>query len=114
MKEFVYLLAAAGDDAVATERKQIAAIVFYTGIRRQELKSLTWHNVDMKKRSMRVGSKTGKRRSVPFGRKVHQILVDRAKAHTGALYVLGQSPTTTLSRILRRLHALPRTADDAS
>jgi integrase len=110
-QDLIQLLAAAGNDAVATELKQIAAVLFCTGIRPGELKSLTWSDVDMEKRSLRVGSKSGERRTVPFGHKVLQILVDRAKVNAGAQYVLGKSPTTTLSRILRRLHALPRTAD---
>jgi integrase/recombinase XerC len=111
LKELVQLLAAAGDDAVATELKQIAFILFHTGLRQRELENLNWCDVDLEKRSMRVGSKGGKRRTVPFGRKVLQILVDRAKANAGSQYVLGKSPTATLSRILRRLHALPCTAD---
>ncbi len=111
LKELVQLLAAAGDDAVATELKQIAFILFHTGLRQGELKNLNWCDVDLEKRSMRVGSKSGKRRTVPFGRKVLQILVDRAKANAGSQYVLGKSPRATLSRILRRLHALPCTAD---
>jgi integrase len=63
-QELIQLLAAAGNDATAIELKQIAAIVFYTGIRPGELKSLTWSDVDIEKRSMRVGSKSGKQRTV--------------------------------------------------
>jgi len=111
LREFQQLLAAVGNDAVANNLRQIAAIVFYTGIRPGELKSLTWSNVDMEKCSMRVGSKSGKQRTVPFGHEVLQILVDRAKANAGAQYVLGKSPSAILHRISRRVQALPRTTD---
>ena len=51
-KQFYELLAAAGDDPVARELKQIATVVFYTGIRPRELKKLTWADIDLERRCM--------------------------------------------------------------
>lgn len=112
LKEFHQLLAAAGNDAIATELRQIATIIFYTGIRQGELRDLTWSDVDMEKHTICVGAKDGKRRTVPFGGKVLQVLVDRARASAGAQLVMGKYPKALLHRISRRLHSLSSTADE--
>jgi integrase len=111
LAEFQQLLAAAGNDAVATELRQIVTLLFFTGLRKRELGGLTWSDVDMEKRCMRVGSKDGTQRTVPFGHKVLQVLVDLAQANAGTRHVLGKSPMATLHRITQRLHALPCAAD---
>lgn len=113
LKELQQLLAGAGNDQVAIDLKQIATIVFYTGIRPGELKKLAWADIDLEKRRMRVDSKSGRLRTVPFGRRVRQIFVDRAKSGTGSDFVLGKSPSATLHRISRRLRELPCMADGA-
>lgn len=78
LKEFNQLLAAAGNDALATELRQIAALVFYTGIRQRELRDLSWSDVDVEKRTIRVGSKSGKQRTLPF---VREVLPSRLLLH---------------------------------
>jgi integrase len=53
---------------------------------------------------MLVESKRGARRRVPFGGKVSRILSARLKASPSSRFVLGDSPSTMLNRISRRLH----------
>lgn len=111
LTEFHQLLAAAGNDEVANELRQIATIIFCTGIRKNELRDLAWTDVDLDKRTMCVGTKGFKQRTVPFGHNVLEVFADRAKSNTGQKFVVGNSPAATLRRIAQRLHTLPSTTD---
>lgn len=107
LEEFHRLLASAGDGPVGRDLQDIATIVYFTGARPGELKSLAWCDVDMEKRSMRLKSKNGGRRTVPFNKDVLEILVNRAKSNADSEYVLGRFPETTLGHLSQRLRSLP-------
>ena len=104
---FHQLIQHAGDGQVARDLKDIATIVYFTGIRPGELKRLAWHDVNLERHIMLVGSKGATKRAVPFNQEVHEVLIQRGKIHAGSEYVLGKSPEAALGRISQRLRSLP-------
>ncbi len=60
--------------------KDIYQILFYTGMRANELLSLTWNNIDLEqsiifiKNSQSFNTKTGKERAIPMSQHVYNII----------------------------------------
>jgi integrase len=114
-EEFNALLRAAEKDPSGSDLKDILTILFHTGIRTGELCELRWKDVDFQKRHMLVFSKgNSKRRRVPFGKKVLQVLETRRRRQLDSEFVLGPSPHSVLDRASRQLRLLsPEVSKDA-
>lgn len=98
------ILAAAEEDALKRDLKDIAVILYHTGLRVRELVSLRWKNVDFKHRRIFIAEdKAGNQRTVPFGSKVFQVLLERKAFQSSSRFVLGRAPNIVLDRITKEL-----------
>lgn len=74
--------------------KDIYQVLFYTGMRANELLSLTWSNIDLKqkiihiKNSKSFSTKTGKERSIPMTQQVYNIIYKQPSRFKGELLFL--------------------------
>jgi integrase len=52
----------------------VTGLLVYTGMRRNEIRMLSWENIDLKKETITVMGKGGKRRIIPIHPKLREIL----------------------------------------
>lgn len=85
---------------------QIALMLLYSGMRVNELLSLTVFNVDLQRRIITGGSKTdaGKDRSIPIAARVLPLWQTWCESKTGAIFIRADGTPITYDR-LRRLWA---------
>ncbi len=105
--EFKALLAALGDDVAELDLKEIAMIVFCTGILPEDLANIRWDDIDLEHREIWIcGSRDRGSLRVPFGDQISNILqARRARERFAAVgsYVFSESVLLDVSERLKSL-----------
>ncbi|QNI32088.1 tyrosine-type recombinase/integrase [Alloacidobacterium dinghuense] len=83
----------------------VATVIADTGIRPRELALLRWTDIDFDGRRILVTNKALTQRSLPFGPKTMNVLIQRRERQPQSEGVLGPSPARILSRVTRQLRA---------
>ncbi len=101
--------------------KDIYQILFYTGMRANELLSLTWKNIDLEQRVIHIknsqsfNTKTGKERAIPMTQHVYNILYKQPSRFKGELLFLKNGVKINVDYISKRFKkALMNTGLDKS
>lgn len=98
------LLRAIADDPDAGLLNDVVTLILNMGLRAGELRSLLVKDVDLEKRSMRIGpSKTRGWRYVPFTPDAAKVLSALIAANPGSKVVLGAAAVGRMHRVSRQL-----------
>jgi integrase len=105
--EFKALMSAVQDDAGARHMRDIAQIIYSTGLQLHEMCDLRWTDVDLIKHEVFIpGNRRIEGRYVPFGDTVAGILRARRECEPESDFVLGKSPIDIILEATQQFRSL--------